>query len=454
MLSNIDTNAGFVDEKRVAIFTQLDTLPRSYGIVPVALNQLEMLVKHGWIVDFHTVKGFKNHPDAKLVPAGVNIMDDVPFCHIYDYPVGAKMQENDVDGVGRHGDPNVTNFNRQVKLLQDGLEPILKDYQTIITHDTIFITHYLTHNQALRNIASKYPKIKWLHWLHSGPSARETEVGYPSNLRYTAFPNSVLISPNETMTTKFAEMYNMPKKNVKVVYHTFDPIKFFDMHPLSAAMIEKYDLINCDALIVWATRIDHPDGKGMPYAMRLLGQLNKFANVKMLFLNSWSNHDGARTVIKGLKNEAYKWGTPEGNVSFSSEMGAEWELGVPKQVVRDMYNIGEMFVFPTQSETFSLGMVEAAACKNMLMLNEELEVLKELNGPNADYFKCGAEWGGIRTTTHYDHGEEAYWMGKAQDFWKMYLSYKPLQQHRHVLKYYNNDWVFKNQLEPLLMGRW
>jgi hypothetical protein len=447
-------NTDMVGNKSVAVLTQLADLPRSYGVVPVVLNQLDMLVKYGWNVDFHTVKGFKNHPDAKLIPAKVNIMDDVPFCHIFDYANGVPAQENDVDGVGKHGDPNITNFNRQVKLIEDSLEPVLKNNETIITHDAIFQGWYATHNQAYRNIATKNPKIRWIHWLHSGPSSRPTSINYPTSLRFSAFPNSVLVSPNETMTSKFAEMYNMPKKLVKVVYHTFDPVKFFDMHQWSKNMIEKYDLINCDALAVWATRIDHLEGKGMFYAMRLLGQLNKLANVKMLFLNSWSNHEGARINMRILKEEAAKWGTPEGNLVFSSEMGQEYELGVPKQVVRDMLMIGDMFIFPSQSETFSLSMIEASACKNMMILNEDLEVLKELNGPRADYFKSNAEWGGIRYNTAYDAGEDAYWMGKAQEFWKAYQSYKPLQQHRHVLKYYNNDWVMQNQLEPILLDKW
>src|SRR4030042_5003824 len=137
-------NTDMVENKRVAVLTQLADLPRSYGVVPVVLNQLDMLIKYGWEVDFYAIKGFKSHPDAKLIPQKVNIMDDVPFCHLFDYADGVPAQENDIDGVGKHGNPNITNFNRQVKLLEDTLEPILKDYETIITHDVIFQGWYAT----------------------------------------------------------------------------------------------------------------------------------------------------------------------------------------------------------------------------------------------------------------------------------------------------------------------
>jgi len=440
------------EEKKIAVFTVLADLPRSYGLVPVILNQLDQLVKQGWKVDLFTQSSFGlKHPDAKLIPKGVTHRPEVPFVHLYDYQLGTVVQVHPVDGVGQH---NVTNFEKQVKYLEEGLESKLAEYKIIITHDIVFQSWFITHNQAIRNIAERHPEIKWIHWLHSGPSARPTNLTYPSTLRFEPFPNSVFVSPNESMTAKFAEMYNTPKSNIKVVYHTFDPIKFWDMHPWSIELIKKHDLFNCDVLAVWATRIDHPDGKGMSHAMHLLGQLNKLANVKMLFLNSWSNHQGAKDTIKSLRVEAKKWGTPDKNLIFSSEMGTEYELGVPKQVVRDMGCIGDMFIFPSQSETFSLSMVEMAAMKNMLILNEDLQVMPELCGDRADYFKAGAEWGGIKWTTKYDHGEETYWMGKAQEFWKLFQSYKPLQQHRHVLRKFSEENVYKLQLLPLLRGDW
>jgi len=436
------------EEKRVAVFTALADLPRSYGLVPVILNQLEQLVKNGWKVDLFTQSVFTDkHPDAKLIPKGVTVRPDIPFVHLYDYQDGSTVQSNDVDGVGRH---EVTNFRKQVELLENALDAKLAEYKIIITHDIVFQSWFVTHNQAIRNIAERHPDIKWIHWLHSGPSARPSNLTYPSTLRYSPFPNSVFVSPNETMTTKFATMYDVPKRDVKVVYHTFDPVEFFGMHEWSGEMIKRYDLINCDALAVWATRIDHLPSKGMFYAMHLLGKLNKLGNVKMLFLNSWSNHQGARDNIRSLREEATKWGVPRENLCFSSEMGSEYELGVPKQVVRDMLMIGDMFIFPSQTETFSFSMIEAAATKCMLILNEDLKVMTELCGDRVDYFQSGANWGGEMITTTYNHGEDIYWAGKATEFWKAFQEYKPLQQHRHVLKIYNKDWVYKNQLEPLL----
>jgi len=160
---------------------------------------------------------------------------------------------------------------------------------------------------------------------------------------------------------------------------------------------------------------------------------------------------------------------PRENIVFSSEMGPKWEIGVPWKVVRDMLWIANMFIFPSQTETFSFAMLEAAVTKNVLVLNEDLGVMTELAEDRAEYIKAGAEWGGTKWTTEYHPDEETYWKEKAEklvarlgligytcehcgkDLGK-FGAVKPLMQSRHVLRTYNMDWIFKNQLEPLIEG--
>jgi len=471
-------------EKALAILTTFQDLPRSYGLVPVVLNQVKQLVNQGWEVGLYAQQGFETHIDAGDVPEGCELIPRVPFVHLYDYQPGTKEQKHKVDGVGEHHpNGNKTNFKKQVKLIDEALDPWLMEYPVVITHDVLFQTWFLTHNQAVRNIGKRHPEIRWLHWLHSGPSPRPDEVGYPHTLRYTGMGNSVFVSPNETMKPQFAEMYDVPQKHVKAVYHIFDPFEFFEMHPLSVEMTKRFKLHSCDALVVWPTRMDHPAPKGMYEAIHLVSQMNRFADVKFLFLNSWSGTDRAKNNIASLKREAEKWGMPKGNLIFSSEIDVKYENGVPHRVVKDMLTLGDMLVLPSKSETFSLIMAEAAACKNMLILNEDLEVFTELGGDRVDYIPTGSEWDGEKVERHHWKGEppkegekkkedpERFWRETAHrllarlgyvDYHCEHCgeplgkigAYNPLRQHRHVLKYFSEDWTYEHQLRPLLEGRW
>ena len=253
------------------------------------------------------------------------------------------------------------------------------------------------------------------------------------------------------------------------------------MHPLSIEMISSYGLFECDGLVVYPTRVDHPKGKGMFEAIHLVAMMNRFANVKFLFLNSWSGEEKAKTNIRPMKKEAAKWGLPKDNLIFSSEIDPKYINGVPREVVRDMLWIGNMFIHLSQTETFSLIMMEAAATKNMLILNEDLEVFKELGEDRVDYAPAGSSWGGIDINRHYwagnkpEEGEKEnpriFWRDRAQNLLaRLGLvdytcehcggtlgkigAYNPLRQQRHVLKYFNDEWTWKNQLQPILEGEW
>lgn len=440
--------------RSIALLTTFMDLPEGYGLVPVVIDQLKMLLEHDYKPALFAVKGFENHPDITKLPDGTIIKPFIPFLHLYSYFEGTVKQTHKVDAKGvyiknRPFAPK-TNFDKQVQAIEDMLEPELKKYDVVITHDIVFQIAFVVHNQAIRNIAKRNPKIKWLHWVHSGPSARPDKIKYPHILRYSDMSNSLWVSPNDSMRTKFAEMYDVPLKKVKYVYHVFDLFRFLDLHPFSRQLIEKHDLLNCDVLCVWATRLDHPVGKAYNKAIWLIAQMNKLCNAKLVFLNSWSASKKAKSTIKSLYREAKNWGLPEENLVFSSAEGANWEQGVPRKVVRDLLWIANLYVFPSQSETFSIATAEAAACKNLLVLNEDLDVLKELNEENALYVPWGSEYAGIRTDQTYNPNPQRFFMDRAKEVLEELNSIKPLRQQRKVLQRFTSSWIFKNQLQPLI----
>ena len=466
--------------KKIALLTTLMDLPPQYGLVPVIMNQLKMLAKF-WShppIGVFVVEGYGEHPDWKIrlsedVLGKLKFEPYVPFIHLYDYGLGTKKQKHDVpaEGVppaelmglreGQHrfltdGKKNITNFDRQVARFEYMLEPELARYDTVITHDIMFQTWFLVHNQAVRNIAKRNPDLKWVHWCHSGPRRwNEKDIKGIHKLRFTGMPNSVWVSPNESMASGFAKMYDISLKQVKVCYHVVDPLAVLKInHEWSRQLIEKHRLFDCDILSVWATRVDHPEGKGMRLALNLMAKMNKLCDAKMLFLNSWSDSPKAKANIAMLRKFADGKQLPSENLIFSSEMGAEWEKGVPPEVVSDMLSIANMFIFPSTSETFSFSLAEAALHKNMLVLNENLAVMKELAGDRADYLAAPAEWGGIRIDVNYESGVDGYCMGRAQELWDQLRLYKPLMQARHVLRTFRDEWVYENQLRPIIEGEW
>jgi hypothetical protein len=134
-------------------------------------------------------------------------------------------------------------------------------------------------------------------------------------------------------------------------------------------------------------------------------------------------------------------------------MGKQYENSVPRKVVADMYDVGNLFVMPAQSETFSLVTIEAALTKNFLVLNDDLKVFEELMGAeSAKYVGFGSEWGGLRTDRNYQPHIERFMMDRAREIYDEIKACKPLQAHRRALQRFNSDYIFRNQLEPLIEG--
>jgi len=437
-----------IPETRVAVLTTFMGFPQQYGLVPVVLNQLRLLVKQGYTPKFIVQEQF-DEKEEKKIPDGVELLKIMPFFHMFDFQEGRTMEQ--WEEWNKETD-NELDFASQIKKMEEALEPTLKECDVVITHDIIFQTWFILFNQAIRNIAKRNPNIRWLHWCHSGPCATPDKLEYPHILRHSGMPNAKWVIPNETMTSGFAFMYNIPKEQIAVVNHTFNPYTFFSMHPLSILMSEKHDLIRSDILCVWATRLDAPASKGFKFAVWLVAQLNKLCNAKMLFLNSWSNSKEAKDTIKNLRATAEEWGLPQRNLVFSSDMGKKWELGVPHKVVRDMLWIGNLFFLPSQTETFSLSMVEAGATKNLAILNSDLTVMKELVGDNAFYLPCGSEWGGTKTTQQYNPNPQRYFADRAKEIYDIIQNNKALTQQRNIFKNYTETAVWNNQLKKLIEG--
>lgn len=435
-------------------------LPYAYGLVPVVMNQLEQLVKHGYKPGFFVMKGFENHKDAKKVHPVVNIEPHVPFMHLYHYEANELKQTEDVDYVGKYNEKSTfkpfTNFDKQVSAIVEALNEPLSAYDTVITHDIMYQSPFAVHNQAVRDLSPHHPNIQWIHWMHSGPAPRIEEkkltMDKPYHLSQLPMTNAVWVSPNVAMAPQFAEQYNVPIKKVKVVYHAFDAASFFKMHPISKDLMIKHDLLDADIMCVWATRLDHPGGKGLDKAIWLMAQLNKLCDAKMVFLNSWSNNPEADKTIASLRMLAAEWSLPYENLIFSSEMAQSLRHGVPQEVVRDMLMIGNLFILPSKSETFSMAMIEAAACKNVLVLNEDLTVMNSLMGNNAEYIGFGAEWGGTRIDRTYSPTPQQFFMDQSKLIMATIVKNKALMAQRKVFKIFNEKWIWKNQLQPLIEG--
>ena len=435
--------------KKIAILTDFLDLDMQYGLVPAVLNQLITLKGKGYDPHLFVVEGTENEeiaPSIKLLPEGITVKPLVPFMHLYDYQLGKKEQTHKVSPIGEHGTPSKTNLKKQIALAEELLEPELKEYDIVIEHDMLYQTWKIPYNQAIRNIGKKHPAIKWIHWCHSAPSARPHSLSYPHDLRFLPMPNSVWVTMNESMRQGFALQYDTSMENVKSIYHTIDYPTYRGFHPLSVEIWNKHQLWKPEIIVVAVSRFDHARAKGMYDVAELVRELKKLINVKLIYVNSWSSNEQAKKEIQNLKKMV-----PD--AIFTSEFGKQYENGVPHEVVRDMYDLSNVHIMASQSETFSFTMVEAALGKNLLLINEDLKPLTEIMPPeSAMRAVFGSDWGGSKVSRDYQPNKQVYMYDRAKEIYQAYMENKALRAHRYAIQTYSPEAVWESQYKELIEG--
>jgi hypothetical protein len=414
--------------KRILIITTFADLNPDYSLATVVADQLRMLVRNGYSPGLVVQEDFH---DDDAVPEGVRLLKVMPVLLLHDYAIPQ---------------PARPEFADQAIRIADGLRPVLEEYDVAVTHDLMFLGWYLPHNAAIRKLADEYPGLKWLHWVHSAPSPRPAQIPYPHSLRYSLPPNSKLVYLNSHDTLRLAEMFGTTLEAVRVVHNPKDAAAFFSLHPVVCKIMDRYSLLAADVVSVFPFSTPRWGGKNVKKLIWLMGKIKSQGRKVLLVLaNAHCNGPMEKAAVKNLQLFAAEKGLGPADLCFTSELGAEWDYSLPNEAVRQLFQLSNLFIMPSLSECCSLVLLEAAICKNLLVLNADVPSMREFGGEKALY----PQFGSVQFQVAYSD-EDAYWTDWAKIILGSLEQERALHSFRHTLSRHSPDWIFKRQLEPLL----
>ncbi len=416
---------------KIAVLTTFYDWDRAYSLVSVVEEQLLMLLEGGYqpVLFVHD-----NFNADKEIPEGVEIRKVIPRFRLVDYSANQPVEPG---------------FQDQVKEVKETLEKHLKDIDVVLTHDLIFQGWFLPYNVGMRE-AQPNLKCRWLHWIHSAPSPRPTELKYPHDCRYKTMPNSKMIYMNDYDTLRLAEMYGGTLDDIRVVYNPLDLRTFWGLDPFVQKLIKKYQLFDADIIDVYPMSSTRFDGKHPKKVIKILGEMKKRGrSVRFICPNAHANADREKKAIEDIIHYAIECGLTREEVVFTSLEGKEYELGVPHKVVKDLFLLSNLFIFPTLSENCPLILLEAAASKCLLVLNESFPPLRDFFGKDALYFKFGSL---LENVSYSD--ENKFYSDVALIIIGEMNKNRPLNAFNELRKKFNGDWIFKNKLEPIFTEIW
>lgn len=411
---------------RTAVLTTFYAWDKAYSLTSVVENQLIALVKYGYNPVLFVHDNFK---DEDKLPKGIEIRKVIPRFLLKDYSNNKTVEPD---------------FWNQVETIKKVLEEHLKNIDVVLTHDWIFQGWFLNYNVAMRK-AQPNLKCKWLHWIHSAPSGRPAGISYPQDCRYSTMPNSKLIYMNNYDTLRLAEMYSGTLDDVRVVYNPLDPRSFYDLQPLTKQLIDKYSLLNADIIDVYPVSSTRFDGKQVKKVIKLLGKIKEHGkSVRFICCNAHANAEREKKEVESMIHYGIEFGLTRQEIIFTSFEGKEYEQGVSHEIVRDLFQLSNLFIFPTLSENCPLILLEAALSKCLLVLNESFPALRDFFGENALYFRFGS----LLFNESYND-EERWYYEVAQIIIGELNKNRPLNAFTKLRQKFNYDIIFKQQLEPL-----
>lgn len=424
---------------KVAIFTMFNGLDRSYSVVNVVAEHLQMFLD----ADIKTKLLVSDYcPDSDR--NGIYLDDRIEWIKVINTINGKNMTWYDY--CQSDGQVHET-FYEEVDLIAKDLVDKLSDVDVCIMHDIHFLGWHLVHNVAIRKAQQDLPNVKFIAFTHSFPFNPAPDSKWPFSTRYTPMPKTTYVYPSQSGIPALAKQYNVSESNCSVINNTLNLLE--DMSDEVKDISRKVDLLSPDILIIYPARLT--TGKRQEKVAALAGSIKKSTkkSVKVIFCDFPSMDIKSESYKNIIRQSGCSFGLNNEDIAFTTDLG--YPNGFPRKGVLELFTLSNLFICSSYSESFGLIVLEAASRGNFLVLNKAVPALEEIGmGLNAYFMRWSARNIGFNTSETYHPSEQVYYEEHAQKIISLINKNPVINSKTMVRQRYSPKWIFENQLKPLL----
>jgi glycosyltransferase involved in cell wall biosynthesis len=218
------------------------------------------------------------------------------------------------------------------------------------------------------------PKTKWYHWIHSYPFVQRDwfDMAHYTGDHYIVYPTIQDIK-------YIGEIFNTNKVisvphilDCKSIYRLSDQAKVLvDLIP----SIQTADIVQC-----YPASSDRLNSKGTRELVNLFGLLKKSGrSICLIIVNQFSGRRDSALVdpVYYYEKVARRCGLePYVDFIFTSELlNGKYAEGMPQRTLFELMSFANLFVMPSKSESFGLGLLEAMMASGVICVaNEHLNL--------------------------------------------------------------------------------
>ncbi|MCF8568447.1 glycosyltransferase [Alicyclobacillus tolerans] len=425
---------------KVALLTMFNGLTSTYSIVNVVAEQLRMLLDN----QIETKLLVSEHcPDTEKY--GVFLDERIQWVKIVNQIDGKQIHWRD------YSEPNGKvhdTFFQEADAIAESLVEHLSDVDVCFLHDIHYQGWHLVHNVALRKAQQHLPNVRFIAFTHSAPVNHPANTEWPFSARYSPMPKTTYIYPTQSGIPALARQYRIPEGRCRVVNNSLDLLAFASEEV--QAIAKETDLLSPDFLVVYPGRLT--PGKKFEKVAALCGAIKKSSEqtVKIVFCDFPSRDIEPEKYKILIQLQGRLHGLDNEDVVFTSDIG--FPHGFPRKGVLELFSLSNLFICPSFSESFGLTVLEAASRGNFLVVNEAVPALEEVGKQlNAYFMRWDARNFGYDTKEAYHPSEKDYYEEHGAKVVQMMRENAVLYAKVRARQRFSPQWIWRNQLEPLIV---
>ena len=246
------------------------------------------------------------------------------------------------------------------------LEPMVGDIDLMFCHDIVFLSQHSEWAEEIVKIGGAHPRINWLHWQHSRGDG--TAFDHPER--------SWFAYPNRGDLEHCAEVNRTEVERVIYLPHPLD-FEYLGWPDLAIRIAEDHHYHTVDVAGILPARLDRQ--KQVDRAIRLYAGLKRAGkSVSVLCADAYATGERFKDYKRECEKIAHLQGLDDLEFAFLGEHYEECTYATPRPVVKALYEMGNLFVQPSNSETSSLVAMEGAMAGNLLIINADFPPIHHL----------------------------------------------------------------------------
>jgi glycosyltransferase involved in cell wall biosynthesis len=400
------------------------------GVETIVQAHARLFADHGYPVKLIVGEG---EPFDSRIP--VTVIPEMRSLHRVDETLNRELE------AGKAG--------KRFECIRDALYRKLKEalasVDIAIIHNLLTMHFNLPLTAALARILEKNPGSpgakKFIAWCHDATFRDSYYARYwrdkdPWQLLSRSFSQVDYVAISQLRQRELSKLFQLREEEIKVIPDGVAPSLFLNLSPPVLSIFKDFNLFNEDFVFFYPTRIVRR--KNIELAIRITKAVNIEGKKVSLIITSPPdphNEDSLR-YYQTLKSLAGELGIGDKIIflcEYRNEKGKA--IRVNEQLLRDLYLLSDLLLFPSSAEGFGIPLLEAGICR-LPVACSRIEPLTEVGGEEVLYFNLD------------DKPEKI-----AGDIINYLTNHLTLPLFKKVFRHYTWPAIFSRKIEPLLRNR-